>query len=286
MKKGYFFLLIASLSYASMGVLVKAISIDTGPYLQTFLRLSVSVLLTALLVVVRKKPFLLKNKADYVLMLFMGVVGYGLQIILFTLAIYHTTIGNTLFLMSGYPIVTALLAYFFLKEQITKRLIISFFLLCIALFLIFQPGGLGTSLIGNLYALGVCLTFSLYVICSRIMSKRGNAAETMTLWSVGLAVVTSGIAAGTFEQITVSLSATTIFFLILFGILNATAFNFVNKGFATVSAGVGTMILMSEPIIGSFLGFVFFREIPTLLFVGGAVLLLVSVVVATFKLKQ
>jgi|GEM_PF-5682002 len=280
MNRGYLFLSLAAVSYASMGVLVRAISIDTGPYLQTFLRLTVSFILTALLVKLRNKPFLLKKHSDYLLMLFMGIVGYGFQIILFTLAIYHTTIGNTLFLMSGYPIVTALLAYFFLKEKITKRLITSFIILCLALFLIFQPSGLGTSFIGNLYAVGVCLTFSLYVILSRIMSKRGNSAETLTLWSVALAVFTSGIAAGTFEHITVSLAPLTICFLILFGVLNAAAFNFVNKGFATVAVGAGTMILMSEPIIGSFLGFIFFGEIPSFIFLIGAVTLLVSVTIA------
>src|ERR1041385_712415 len=124
MNKGYLYLSLAALSYASMGVLVRAISIDTGPFLQTFLRLIVSGLLTAGLVALRKKPFLLKQRSDYLLMLFMGTFGYGLQIIFYTLAIYHTTIGTTLFLMSGYPIVTAFLAYFFLKEKITKPLII------------------------------------------------------------------------------------------------------------------------------------------------------------------
>lgn len=285
MNKGYLYLILAAASYASMGVLVRAISIATGPYLQTFLRLIVSALLTAGLVALRKKPFMLKSSSDYLLMFFMGVVGYGLQIILFTLAIYHTTIGNTLFLMSGYPIVTAFLAYFFLKEKITKQMLGAFILLCLSLFLIFQPNQLGTSLIGNLYAIGTCFTFSLYIICSRIMSKRGNAAETITLWSVTLAVVTSGIAAANFEGLTITLSSQTITFLLIFGVLNALAFNFINKGFVTVNAGVGTMILMSEPIIGSILALIFFHEIPTIIFLTGAGVMIAAVANASLKLK-
>jgi drug/metabolite transporter (DMT)-like permease len=285
MNKGYIYLLLASASYASMGILVRAISIDTGPYLQTFLRLIVSALLTAGLVALRKKPFMLKNSKDYLLMLFMGVVGYGLQIILFTLAIYHTTIGNTLFLMSGYPIVTAFLAYFFLKEKITKQMVAAFILLCISLFLIFQPNQFGTSIIGNLYAVGVCFTFSLYIIYSRIMSKRGNSAETITLWSVSLAVLTSGLAAVSFESLTITLSSQTITFLIIFGILNALAFNFINKGFTIVKAGVGTMILMAEPVIGSILALIFFKEFPTTIFLIGGAIMIVAVATTTFKLK-
>lgn len=284
MKKGYSYLILAAFSYASMGILVKAISVDTGPYLQTFLRLIVAAVLTAILVVINKKSFLLKNKFDYLLMFFMGTVGYGLQIILYTLAIYHTTISNTLFLLSGYPIVTSFLAYFFLKEKLNKQLITALALLIIALLLIFQPNGLGTSLLGNLYALGVCFTFSFYIIASRILSQKGNSAETITLWSVSIAVLTSGLAAGAFEHFTFALSNQTLLFLGLFGILNAAAFNFVNKGFATVKASVGTMILMSEPAIGSLLAFLFFREIPSLLFIIGAAIMLLAVYIATKKI--
>lgn len=283
MNKGYLYLLLASFSYASMGVLVKAISIDTGPYLQTFLRLIVAALLTAGLVAIRKKPFILKNKSDYPLMLLMGIFGYGLQIILFTLAIYNTTIGNALFLMSGYPIIAALLAYLFLKEKISKNLLIAFVIMCVSLFIMFQPGGAGTSLLGNIYAVGVSFTFSFYIMWSKMLSKRGNSAETITLWSVSIAVLVSGIAAGFFETITLSLSTQSLVFLIAFGILNASAFNFVNKGFALVTAGIGTMILMSEPIIGSVLALIFFQEIPTLIFLIGAALMIFSVAIAVRK---
>lgn len=283
MNKGYLYLVLAAFSYASMGVLVKAISIDTGPYLQTFLRLIVAAILTALIVGIRKKPFLLKSKSDYPLMILMGSIGYGLQIILFTLAIYHTTIANTLFLMSGYPIISALLAYFFLKEKISKNLLIAFVLMCLSLFIMFQPEGPGTSVLGNLYAIGVGITFSFYVIWSRMLSQKGNSAETISLWSISIGVIVSGLAAGLFETITLSLSTQSIIFLIAFGILNASAFNFVNKGFALTAAGIGTMILMSEPIIGSILAFIFFQEIPTMIFLIGAAIMILSVTIAVRK---
>lgn len=283
MNKGYLYLTLAAASYASMGILVRAISTDTGPFLQTFLRLIVASIVIAGLLIARKKPVGLKHVEDYPMIMLMGAIGYGLQIILFTLAIYHTTIGNTLFLMSGYPIITAILAYFFLKEKISKNLLIGFVILCLALFLIFQPGVKGTSALGNLYALGTSITFSLYIVWSRILSKRGNAPETITLWSVSIAVLVSGIAAGVLEKITINLSPQTILFLVLFGILNALAFTFVNKGFATVKAGTGTMILMSEPIIGSILALLFFHELPTVVFLIGAILLLLSVAIAVRK---
>jgi drug/metabolite transporter (DMT)-like permease len=282
MNKGYLYLILAALSYASMGALVRAISVDTGPYLQTFLRLIVSALLTISLVTLRHKPFVLKHRSDYTIMIFMGIVGYGVSLLLYTLAIYHTTIGNTLFLLSSYPILTALLAYLFLKEKITKNLLISLLLVSIALICMFQPS-LGTSLLGNMYAVGVGITTAIYIICSRTLSSKGNAPETITLWSVALAVLTAGVATAMFEHINLSLSLPSLLFLIAFGILNFLAYNSINKGFAKVPAGIGTMILMLEPIIGSLLGLVFFAEIPSLLFLLGGGLLVVSVAIATWK---
>jgi drug/metabolite transporter (DMT)-like permease len=204
--------------------------------------------------------------------------------LLFTLSLYHNTIGNTLFVFSAYPIVAALLAHFILKEKITKRLGTALVLLFCVLFLLFDPNHLATYLLGNVYALLACISFAIYIICSRILTKRGNAPETVTLWSVGLAAATSGTIAVGFEPFAFSLQPLAIFYLLLFGLLNAAAFNLVNKGFATVNAGVGTMILLLEPILGSFAGLLIFHEIPTITFVLGAIIMITAMYVATFKL--
>src|SRR5258708_6582691 len=192
MKKGYVYLVLAALSYASMSSLIKILSADFGPFWQTFLRLIVAAALTALFVFFSKKPFTLKNKTDYLILLPMGVVGYGFQIMFFTLSLYHTTIGNTLFIFSCYPILTAVLAHFFLKEKLTRRVVVALVLLFFVLFLLFYPNNITVHLLGNIYALIACFTFALYIMCSRILSKRGNSPETITLLIAGLAVFTTG----------------------------------------------------------------------------------------------
>jgi drug/metabolite transporter (DMT)-like permease len=283
MKKGYLYLLLAAFSYASMGALIKVLSVDFGPFWQTFLRLVVSALITATIVRLSKKPFTLKHRADYWLMLFMGVIGYGVQIMLFTLSIYHNTIGNSLFVFSSYPILAALLAFVFLKEKLLRRVVVAMIILACSLFLLFNPDHFGVHLLGNIYALLAGFTFATYIICSRVLSRRGNAPETTTLWSVSIAAITSGIAAVALEPAAFSFSPMAIFYLVLFGLLNAAAFNLVNKGFATVEVGIGTMILLAEPVIGSLLGLCLFGEIPTLTFILGAVIMLTAIYIATFK---
>jgi drug/metabolite transporter (DMT)-like permease len=269
-----------------MGVLIKAISFDLGAFSQTFLRLIVSALLTLLLVLFRSKPLLLKKKSDYLIMFFMGIIGYGFQIMFYTLAFYHTTISNAIFIFSSYPIIAAFMAYIFLKEHISKRLLVAILLLSCVLFLLFDPNDLTKNLLGNSFALFASLTTAFYIICSRVLSKRGNAPETITLWSVILAVIVSGFSAYKFEHITFSLEPMSLILLVIFGFMNAAAFNFTNKGFVTVNTGIGTMILLLEPVIGSFLGFVFFGEVPTMTFITGAVIMFISIYIALFKLDE
>jgi drug/metabolite transporter (DMT)-like permease len=284
MRKGYVYLVLAALSYASMSVLIKALSTDFGPFWQTFLRLIVSALLTLLLVIYTRQPFKLRQRSDYPIIAVMGIIGYGLQIMLFTASLYRNTIGNTLFIFSAYPILAAVLAHFILKERVNRRLGVALVLLLCVLFLLFDPTHVTGYLLGNTYALGACLSFAIYVICSRILAKRGNTAGTITLWSVGLAVITSGVAAVSLEQPVFHWSLSAIVYLSVFGLLNAAAFNFVNKGFATVNAGIGTMVLLLEPLIGSILGLVLFHEIPTITFGIGAIIMVAAVYIASFKL--
>jgi len=285
MNKGYIYLIFAALSYASMGVLVKALSVDLSPFSQVFLRLCVSGVLTLAFILYKKKSLLLKSKSDYLLILFMGVVGYGAQIVVFTFSLYHTTIGNALFIFSAYPIITALLAWGFLKEKLIKRHSIALILLSCILFLLFDPTHINKYLLGNTLAFLTCVTFAIYVICSRVLTKRGNSPEAITVWSIWLGVLTSGIPAFLFEHVTLQISPQTYIFILVFGLLNAAAWNLVNKGFATVKAGVGTMILLLEPVLGSFLGLLFFHEIPTMTFIIGAIIMITAIYIATFSLE-
>ncbi len=281
--KGYIFLFLAALFYASMGALVKGLSISIGPYSQTFLRLIVSGILTFLLAYTTRKKLTLKSQKDYLIILFMGIVGYGLQIIFFTLALYHNTISNTSFIFSSYPIFSALFAVFILKEKLTSRIIFSLVLLLGGLFFIFDPQTLGTSLEGNIYALLGGITFALYIVGSRFLTKQGNGANAVTLWSVGLAVATSGIAAFGTEHVTLNLPFQAIIFLLAFGFLNFAAYNVMNKGFETVEASKGSIILMTEPIFGASIGFLLFSEIPTPRFLLGATLILIATFLDVFK---
>jgi drug/metabolite transporter (DMT)-like permease len=285
MNRGHIYLILAALSYATMGALVKVLGTNLQPLTQTFLRLVVSLILTLILVVCQKQKLSLKKKVDYLLLLFMGTVGYGLQIILYTESLYQNTIGNVLFIFSAYPIITAILAAVILKEKLKQRSIIAFILLFAVMFLIFNPNHIQSFLTGNLEALGACICFALYVICTRIVLKHKNSPSVITFWSIALGVLTSGIGTAALERGPILFSNLTIMIIFLFGFFNFAAWNLINKGFQTINAGIGTMILAIEPVIGSVLGIIFFREIPSPTFIVGALEMLLAIYIASFRIE-
>jgi len=286
LKKGYLYLLGAALSYASMGILVKLLSIELTPLWQVFLRLSVSALLAYLLLYVRKKKIVPFIKRDWPLILFMGSIAYASNIIAFTFAFNYTTVGNVLFILSSYPLLTALFARIFLKEKISKNHFFGLCLLVVGLIFIFNPSNIYRYLFGNVLSLYVAFAFSLYVIISRYFSNKGEDAETVTFLSIGVGAVTSLIMALLFDKIPTSISVLTCLGIVVFGFVNFLGHLFVNFGFKSVKVSTGTMILMLEALIGSLLAFVFFKEVPTLFFLVGACFILSAVYISVSSSKS
>lgn len=285
MQKGYVYLIGAALCYASMGALVRVLSVSLPPFTQIFLRLIFSALLTFLLVLFTKSGFRLKRKIDYLLIIPMGIVGYGLELSFYTLSFYFTTIGNALFIFSAYPILATIFAALFLKEKISKKFIVGLILLSGALLLIFNPNDLTHGLLGNIFALLNAFCFAIYVIFSRVLSRHGNKAITITFWTVMFAMLTNGFGSLFFEKPNLHLQLSVVGILLIFGFLNFLGYNLVNKGFATVKASIGTMLLSLEAILGAIIGVIFFHEFPSLLFIIGALEVLLAIYIVSFRLQ-
>ncbi len=281
MKRGYIYLLIAALAYASMGILVKFLAHELSPLWQVTFRLVISTLLAYVFLKLRRKKTLLHSKKFWPLMLFMGVIAFGTSMLAYTYAFNYTAVSNVLFILSTYPILTALFAYFFLKEKLTKYHIAGLFILVVGTILIFNPANFFANLFGNMLSFYVALTFSIYIVISRFLSNKGEDAETITFLSIAIGAVSTGIYAILFDKIPHAISFPTLLGILLFGALNFVANGLVNLGFKTAKASLGTMILMLEGIIGSILAFFIFRESPTVLFSIGACLVLFSVYIST-----
>jgi drug/metabolite transporter (DMT)-like permease len=87
--------------------------------------------------------------------------------LLFIQSIAHTSIANALFTLSSIPFITAILAFLFLKEKISLRIIIIMFFAFMGIFIMIKDG-LGTGgFYGNIFALVCAFSFSTFVIILR-----------------------------------------------------------------------------------------------------------------------
>jgi drug/metabolite transporter (DMT)-like permease len=224
------------------------------------------------------------HKKQLPLLLLVGVVGYALTNLLYTYAILLTQVGTVLFIFYGLSAVMPITASVFLKEKITPAKIWGLSLGLVALFFLFRPGPVDTWKVGAIFAFLSAVAQGVYVIGRKKL--HAISSSMLLLVNTTLGVISVGVISLILEYSFYSspsglaaLSCTTWITTIVFGIGNFFAWLFLTKGFQLVSAGTGSLVMLSENFIGVLFAFMFFGEIPSLwTFVGGLLVLAASII--------
>lgn len=287
-SKGIVSVLLSALLFGSMGVLVRLVAKEgVGPFSQVLVRVIIATAILSLVVIPKTNDFFcLKSKKDLLLYFVAGALGYGLMLILFTLAILETTIANTFFLLFTEPIFVIILASIFLGEKITKRLVVSVALCLLGVFLIFNPSELAKNLTGNVYALAAGFFYAVYILIGRYMGK-SYAPTKSTLWSFIFAVLFLLPVSAALEPGSMSMKISALGWLLLFifALVNVSAYFLLNTGLRKITAGYGSILLVFEPVSSMAYAFLFFSEVPTQSTIIGAALILASVAYLTLSKK-
>jgi drug/metabolite transporter (DMT)-like permease len=154
----------------------------------------------------------------------------------------------------------------------------------ISLLFLFRPGPFVTWKTGALFALLSAIGSSFYVIGRKKLGSYDTKLILLANTAVG--VVTLGVIALLSERTfyfgggIATLTPTTWLITILFGLDNFTAYLFMTRGYQLVSAGTGSMVMLTENIIGILFAFLFFSEVPThATMIGGALTMIASLLV-------
>jgi drug/metabolite transporter (DMT)-like permease len=133
------------------------------------------------------KPNLKIAKKDIPLMFLCGFIGISIHIPLLYIGLTLTGAINAAIIASSVPILTLFFSRFFLKEKISKKFIIGGLLgLFGVIFIILEPlfeEGLSNNLVGNLLLLGAVVSFIIYEIISKKLTKKNYHATTITTYS-------------------------------------------------------------------------------------------------------
>lgn len=284
-KKGILLLLLSAFLYSIMPVLIRLLGNKGIPPLsQVSLRYVVAFLCALLYYKFVAKAKIFLPKKHVLILLFAGIVGYGLTNVFYTVAILNTFVSTTLFLFYSYAIIAPILGFIFLKDKVNKFNIICLVLSFIALLLLFQPTAFANWKLGGFFAILSSLATASYLIARKklveyrasYMMLANTFLGTIVVGALGLFVDHSFY----FNSGIVHVSATTWLVTVLFGIDNFAAWLAMTKGFEYFHATSASIILLSELVFGVFFAFLFFHEIPTdATFIGGLLIIVASVLV-------
>lgn len=168
------------------------------------------------------------------------------------------------------PIVAVALSVMFLKEVLTIRKMLSLALGFVGSLVVLRPTGDVET--GIVMAFGAGLFFALYLIATRQASQRSDPIKTLAFQCVVGTVLLSPQAAFTF-------SLPQIEFLWLFlglGLFSAIGHILTILAFRLADASTLAPLVYLELVGSAIIGFLVFSEVPTVMTVTGATLIVVS----------
>ncbi len=197
----------------------------------------------------------------------------GLGSVCYVFAMLHTTVANVVFIIGSAPLVTALLAWLFLKEKISVWSLAAMFTSVIGIGLMFVDGLVSGGLFGNLLALLLVFLFAVYLLLLR------SSKHIDMIPATGLSgLITCIIALVMVGDIDISLHDLVIC-MMLGSFQLGLGFLFLTVGTRFIPAAEVALFSMSETILNPLWVWIWVHEVPGGYALLGSAIVLVSVVV-------
>lgn len=176
MKKGYFYIVLTALIFSTIEISGKVIGHSLNPYQVTFLRFFIGAIILFPFMIhdIGNRNIKLKGK-DILYFLITGTLCIPVSMALLQMSVTYTKASTAAVVFSTNPIFTVPIAYFVLKEKITKNTWYSIILSILGVICIFNPvkmflnfqGGLSKDVLGMVIAVLAAVTFSMYSVLSK-----------------------------------------------------------------------------------------------------------------------
>ncbi len=219
------------------------------------------------------------NNNTFLVLLFCGFL-MGLSNIFFITAIKITTVANVVIIFSTAALFSALFAYLFYKEKITKNIVISSIFIFIGLFIIFNDKLEIGSLKGNIFAL---LCTALFSIAFVLLSKHKNMNRTVLTAFAGLFL--SLLAIFFCEELIIDFK-TLIIVMVMGLLISPISRVLMGNGAIYISASEVTLLMIIETIMAPIWVWIFLDEVPSFYtFIGGSLIIITLIANSVYNLK-
>ena len=215
-----------------------------------------------------------------------GLIGYGISLGFQFVGTKLSTAANGSLVTSATPAFILLFAWIILRERITWTRLTALLISTLGVLAVIDPrtARFNPDLFwGNLSLLAAALTWALYSVLIRVVTRRMDVlAVSLVAFLGGMPVA---IPAGAWELSTVGLGQISpgilggVLFLGLISTALATVL--LNTAFAELDASLASLSFFAQQVVGELLGWFFLREIITPLFMVGGVLIAVGLVIAS-----
>jgi len=202
----------------------------------------------------------------------MGAVFYTFANIAFVHAFANTTVANSLFTLSSIPFITATLAFFFLKENISTRTISIMFVAFLGIIIMISEGLALGQIYGNIMAIVTAVSFS----CFTIILRKYRAVDMLPTILIGGIIILSVTFFISLGSLRIPLNE--IFLCFLWGGVLSGCVNYIFI-YATrfLYASSVTFFMLFEFALGPFWVWIFLNETITRNTFYGGILVMASV---------
>ena len=262
--------------WGGMYVVSKVVLEVIPPFSLITLRLLLGILV--LWIVVSRRGGTGFSRTQFLQVAAVGFIGYGVSLGFQFVGTKLSTASNGSLVTSTTPAFVVLFAAWLLGEPITRRRLAALSLSTLGVLTIIDPrtARLSSDLFwGNLSLVGAAITWGLYSVLIRKVTRDMDTLSVSLVAFFGGLVVS--VPAGAWEASTTGIGRITpgiIAGVLFLGIIStALAMYLWNKAFATLEAGVASLTVFAQPVVGAGLGALFLGEKLTPLFlVGGALI--------------
>ena len=281
-------LVVAMLIWGSAFAVTKQSLAEVPPVSLAFLRFVVASLLLSYLVARNGGLVRLPRPAPVGTIALMGATGVFLYYIVYNFSLSYTGAAQGALVQSFIPIVTALLAFFFLKEPLSKIRLFGIAISIGGIFLILAASNAGADapnpLAGNLLMLAAVVLWSAYTILAKRLAHLDQLVVTAGASIVGTVLLAPAalieiIVVG-LPQVSVSGWASVVY---LGAFSSAAAMLLYNRSLHYLSASQTTNFLNLMPLVAVLTAVAFLGESVTFPQIAGGALVLIGVWISLQK---
>jgi drug/metabolite transporter (DMT)-like permease len=215
-----------------------------------------------------------------------GVIGYGISLGFQFIGTKLSTAANASLVTSATPAFILFFAWIILHERITPLRLAALLVSTLGVIAVIDPRTAElnpTMFLGNLSLLAAALTWALYSVLIRIVTRKMDVLTvSLIAFLGGLPIV---VPLGTWElskNPVGPISFGTFGGVLFLGVISTALAMFLwNSAFALLDASIASLTFFAQPVVGSLLSWFFLKETITQLFILGGILILVGLVMAS-----